>query len=144
MTYGYLSKKKEEYLYYKKAFKMSKVMLGPDDKQTLYYRKQLGKYRKDNPIFNEENILGIIYMEFNGTILKLIMIDYKKDITMKIYGMKINGDFVKSLYIPYSQLKAYFKIKGKIIKAKDVRNENVIEWIANHISLSEENNLLFS
>lgn len=147
------------YKQYKKAYEYSEEVFGPDDKRTLDYKARLEEFDQEAPIslldkdkedegrassITKDSILATTYGTFNGTRLKLIIIDYIKDKSLKVYGMKKDGNFVKSLSLPYTMFQMYFQVEGKSIVAQDIRNEGAIEWMTNHINLSEEHRLIFT
>ena len=153
-------KKSDGYSMLEEAYKVSEEAFGASDRRTIDYKRRMDEIsgddlrapEKDNYIgsqaekpikITKDSILATTYETLNETRLKLIIVDYIKDKTIKIYGMRKDGTFVKSLCIPYTIFQVYFKSEGKIIKAQDVRNEGAIEWMMNHIELSEDNRLLF-
>jgi len=145
---------------YEEAYRLSEEIFGSSDKRTLEYKAKITELSNnapsvtdkdeyisspsDKPIkITKESVLATTYETLNDTRLKLILVDYIKDKTMKIYGMRKNGSFVKSLCLPYTVFKDYFNSKTKTVTAEDIKDEGPLEWIMDHISLSEDNKLLF-
>ena len=139
-----------------KAAELAEEIFGMQDKRAIELRQkaeEIGKLypRKDfdlqkdttEPLphseigvkITKESILATPYGTFNGTRMKLIAVDYNKGKTVKIFGMKKDGTFAKSLYLPYSMFQSYFNVEGKVITAQDIKNENVIEWyLSNYLN----------
>lgn len=146
---------------YEEAFKLADEIFGATDKRTLEYKakaRELSRTlsndaEKDKRLapdtdkavkITKESVLATTYVTLKGTRLKLILVDYIKDKTMKIYGMRKDGTFVKSMCLPYAVFKDHFDSDVKTITAQDVQNEEAIEWVIRHIDLSEDNRLLFT
>lgn len=143
---------------YDEAFKLSEEIFGSTDKRTLEYKAKVKELSNGMPPdmdkeplttttsksvkITKESVLATTYETVNETRLKLILVDYIKDKTMKIYGMRKDGTFVKSLCLPYTIFKDY--LDTETITAQDIKNEEAIEWIVSHIDLSEDNRLIFT
>eukprot|EP00826_Nyctotherus_ovalis_P051883 TRINITY_DN6511_c0_g2_i5.p1 TRINITY_DN6511_c0_g2~~TRINITY_DN6511_c0_g2_i5.p1 ORF type:complete len:194 (-),score=50.73 TRINITY_DN6511_c0_g2_i5:34-615(-) len=146
---------------YEEAFKLADEIFGATDKRTLEYKAKARELSRSLPSdadkdkylasdtdksikITKESVLATTYVTLKETRLKLILVDYIKDKTMKIYGMRKDGTFVKSMCLPYTVFKDHFESDVKTITAQDVQNEEAIEWVIRHIDLSEDNRLLFT
>ncbi len=131
---------------YEEAAKIAEDIYGPTDKRTLDYRtraeelartvppKKLEKERESaesagkGSRITKESVLATTYGTFNGTRMKLIIVDYIKGKSLKVYGMRKDGTFAKSLCLPYTVFQIYFQVEGKTVTPADIKNEEAIEW----------------
>jgi len=158
------NRKPDAHKMYEEAYKLSDDIFGSKDKRTIEYKTKVEELASSLPLgqsrdrglkeapsneksptkITKESVLATTYGTFNGTRLKLIIVDYLKGKSLKIYAMKRDGNFVKSLCLPYDVFQFYFQVQGKAIGPQDIRNESAIEWMMHHISLSADNRLLFT
>ena len=148
---------------YDEALKIAEEIFGPSDKRTIEYKSRADELAqainaegssqkriqsmeidKHASRITKESVLATTYGTFNGIRLKLIIVDYLKVKSLKVYGMRKDTSFVKSLCLPYTVFQIYFQVEGKVIGPQDIRNENAIEWMINHITLSPDGRLLFT
>ena len=135
---------------YEEAYKLANEIFGSDDQRTVEYKQRIEELSRQLPSkkldktagkgipdiqhqdsktkITKESILATTYGTFNGTRLKLIIVDYIKGKSLKIYGMKKDGNFAKSLCLPYTVFQIYFQVEGKVIGPQDIKTESAIDW----------------
>lgn len=135
---------------YDNALKIAEEIYGEDDKRTTDYKSKIQEMSKHVPTkakdksvskveaepthadygnkITKESIIATPYGTFNGIRMKLIVVDYIKGKSLKIFGMKKDGTFAKSLCLPYTVFQIYFQVEGKVVTPQDIKNENVLQW----------------
>ena len=146
------SRKEEAGKLYEEATKIAEEIFGESDKRTLEYKHRAEEIsasippkKKDKPLVSNkgesaasssdtgskitrDSILATTYGTFNGVRMKLIIVDYIKGKSLKVYGMKKDSTFAKSLCLPYTVFQIYFQVEGKVIGPQDIKNESAIDW----------------
>jgi hypothetical protein len=75
-----------------------------------------------------ESVIATTYGTFSGIRMKLIVVDYIKGKSLKIFGMKKDKTFAKSLCLPFAVFQIYLKRGIDNITAADIKNEDALRW----------------